>query len=271
MVAHSADDASSSSPTSWFHGERTVELIAIGIVVLAIAGAQWWSKRRRLRFRRLAPMEAIDDAVGRATETGTPVVYITGWGGDMGRPTTMASMAILSHVATYTAEYNSRLLVPSHDPIVASVAEDTIHQAATLAGRPEWIQSSEVTFVTQSQFGYAAAVDGLFARERPGAVFLIGSFEGEALILAEGAQQCGAVTIAGSDSTIQLAFFLVACDYTLIGEELFAAPGLISGDPKVSAAVLAQDWLKYAVLAVLLFGAVGLLAFHADLSALLSR
>ena len=238
--------------------------MAIAVVLLAIAGVRRLVRQRTIRFRRLPPLEAIGDAVGRATESGTPVVYITGWGGDMGRPTTMASMAILSHVARHTAEYNSRLLVPSHDPVVASVAEDTIHQAATLAGRPEWISNTEVTFVTQSQFGYAAAVDGLFARDKPGAVFLLGSFEGEALILAEGAHQCGAMTIAGSDSTIQLAFFLVACDYTLIGEELFAAPGLLSGDHRATMAVLAQDWLKYTVLFLLLLGTAALVTLHFD-------
>ena len=65
---------------------------------------------------------------------------------------------------------------------------------------------------------------------------------------------CGAVTIAGTDSTIQLSFFLVACDYTLIGEELFAAAGLVSGSDTIMAGVWAQDWLKYLILALLLSG-----------------
>ena len=50
--------------------------------------------------------------------------------------------------------------------------------------------------------------------------------------------------ISGTDSTIQLSFFIVACDYTLIGEELFAASGYLSGDESILASVRSQDIIK---------------------------
>jgi len=174
----------------------------------------------------------------------------------MARPTTMASMVILSEVAQNAAGMNCRLIFPSHDPLVASVAQETVQQAARTAGRPDWYRPDDVAFVSQSQLGYAAAVDGLMARERPGAVFLLGTFEGEALILAETAHQTRAVTIAGTDSTIQLSFLLVACDYTLIGEELFAASGLVAKDQTIAAAVWGQDWIRYLIIASLIVGGV---------------
>lgn len=252
--------------------QRIPELTAIVLVIAATFLAGWIVKRKGMpSLRRLPPLDAIPDAIGRATETGTPVVYITGWGGDMGRPTTMASMQILSHLSQRAAEYNCRLIFPSHDPVIATVAEDTIAQAASLAGRPEWKNSTESTFLTQSQFGYSAAIEGLVARERPGAVMLLGTFEGEALILAEAAHQSGAVTISGTDSTIQLSFFLVACDYTLIGEELFAASSMVSRDPRAAASIWAQDWLKYATLAVLLIGAVSIWVFKSDIGPYLAK
>ena len=189
----------------------------------------------------------------------------------MGRPTTMASMQILSHLSQRAAEYNCRLIFPSHDPVIATVAEDTIAQAAALAGRPEWKNNTESTFLTQSQFGYSAAIEGIVARERPGAVMLLGTFEGEALILAEAAHQSGAVTISGTDSTIQLSFFLVACDYTLIGEELFAAASMVSRDPRSAGAIWAQDWLKYLALLILSAGAVALWVFSHNIGPLLAK
>jgi hypothetical protein len=75
-------------------------------------------------------------------------------------------------------------------------------------------------------------------------VFLLGTFEAESLILAETGNSIGAIQIAGTDSTIQLAFFIVACDYTLIGEELFAASGYLSRSESILASVKAQDILK---------------------------
>ncbi len=271
-VPETAHTKSLSVPAMAFQSQRAPELVAVVLVAFATWLAVSLVRRRGLpRMRSLPPLSAIPDAIGRSTESGTPVVYITGWGGDMGRPTTMASMQILSHVSQKSAEYNCRLLFPSHDPVIASVAQDTIHQAATLAGRPEWESRTESAFLTQSQFGYAAAIEGLVARERPGAVMLLGTFEGEALILAESAHRSGAVTISGTDSTIQLSFFLVACDYTLIGEELFAASSMLSKDGEAAASIWAQDWLKYLVLFALLAGAVVLWAFQSDLGPLLAR
>ena len=270
IPATSASAAGEESSAAWFRSDRVPELAAITVVVVTAVAAIWLARRRVPRFRTLPPLAAIDDAVGRATEMGTPVLYTTGWGGDMGRPTTMASMAILARVASTAAAHNSRLVVPTHDPVIASVAQDTVQAVASATGRPEWASETQVSFVTQSQFGYAAAVDGIIAREKPGAAFLLGSFEGEALILAEAAHQHQAVTIAGTDSTIQLSFFLVACDYTLIGEELYVASGLLSDDGRLLRSIWAQDWLKLTILAVLLGGGALALALGTDLGYLLA-
>jgi hypothetical protein len=229
------------------------------VVLVAVRGA----RRRQFYVRPLPGLQAIDDALGRATEMGSPIMYITGWGGDLTRPTTMASLAILGHVAQRTAAFGTRILFPSHDPVVASAAQEVIREGYAAGGRPELFTREDVAFVTQSQLGYAAAVDGIMARRKPGAVFLLGTFEGEALILAETAHNTGAMQISGTDSTIQLSFFLVACDYTLIGEELFAASGYLSGDPLILGAVRGQDILKIIIVAVLIVGAL-LAAFGLD-------
>jgi hypothetical protein len=92
----------------------------------------------------------------------------------------------------------------------------------------------------------------MISRMKPASVFLLGTFEAESLIMAETANSVGAIQIAGTDSTIQLAFFIVACDYTLIGEELFAASGYLSGDQAILASVRAQDILKIVIAAILI-------------------
>ncbi len=240
----------------WYAVERTPELVAVIVCAVAVLVSVYAARRRQFYVRPLPGLQAIDDALGRATEMGSPVMYITGWGGDLARPTTMASLAILSYVARRTAAYGTPILFPSHDPVIASAAEDVIRQGYAAGDRPELFNSDDVAFVTQSQLGYAAAVDGMMMRRKPGAVFLLGTFEGEALILAETAHNVGAMQISGSDSTIQLSFFLVACDYTLIGEELFAASGYLSGDPLILGAVRGQDILKIIIVSILLLGAI---------------
>jgi hypothetical protein len=39
-------------------------------------------------------------------------------------------------------------------------------------------------------------------------------------------------------------FFVVACDYTLIGEELYAASAYLGRDPLLLGSLKAEDWAK---------------------------
>lgn len=227
-------------------------LVAIGIVLYTT-----YHRRSRERFtlRKIAGLEAIEEAIGRATEMARPVLFTPGWGGDIQRPTTIASMNILSHVAAKTARYDCQLVYPTHDPVIMSVAQEVVRESFVREGYPDRFSEDNIRYVSSSQFGYAAAVEGLITRLKPASIFLLGTFEAESLILAETGNFVGAIQIAGTDSTIQLAFFIVACDYTLIGEELFAASGYLSGDQSVLASVRAQDVMKLLIM-ILLVAAV---------------
>jgi hypothetical protein len=53
-----------------------------------------------------------------------------------------------------------------------------------------------------------------------------------------------------------LPFFVTACDYTLIGEELYAASAYLSREPALVGALRAQDIGKGLLLCVMLTGVV---------------
>ena len=74
--------------------------------------------------------------------------------------------------------------------------------------------------------------------------FYQGKFYAESLILAETGNSIGAIQIAGTASAAQIPFFVTACDYTLIGEEFFAASAYLSQDPKLIGGVKGMDVLK---------------------------
>ncbi len=218
-----------------------ISLISIAVVLYAVISIK---RGKEFTIREIPGLKAIDDAVGRATEMGTPVLFTPGWGGDIQRPTTIASMNILSSVAEKTAEYDCRLIYPTHDPVIMAVAQEVVKEGCLKAGYPDRYRADDIFYITSSQFGYAAAVDGIISRTKPASIFLLGTFEAESLIMAETGNAVGAIQIAGTDSTIQLAFFIVACDYTLIGEELFAASGYLSKNKSILSSVKAQDILK---------------------------
>ena len=213
-----------------------------------------------LFLRKIPGLDAVEEAVGRSTEMGRPILYIPGLS-SISDVATIASLNILSQVVKKSAEYETNIIVPNRDPVVYLIAREVVKEAYTTAGRPDLFQSDSVYYVTDSQFGYASAVCGIMVREKPATNFFLGMFWAESLILAETGATTGAIQIAGTDAVTQLPFFITACDYTLIGEELYAASAYLSKEPVLVSTIRAQDMMK-AIIWIIIFlgGILGLFA-----------
>lgn len=241
---------------NWYHTGRTNVLVSVLITGLLVGIFIMYGKRGgKLYMRPIAGLEAVDEAIGRATEMGKPILYSAGRG-SMQRPATIASMNILSSVAERVAEFNIPLIFPNNDPVTMAVAQEVAYEGFARAGHPDNFNPDNIFFVTDSQFGYAAAVDGIILRQRPATNLFFGTFEAESLILAETGNSIGAIQIAGTDSSIQMSFFIVACDYVLIGEELFAASGYLSQDAQVLGSIKGSDYLKVIIILALIIGVI---------------
>ena len=135
-----------------------------------------------------------------------------------------------------------------------TAARETVQSAFLTAGRPDAYNEDLVYYVTDEQFGYVAGVTGTMVREKPAACFYMGAFFAESLILAETGNSIGAIQVAGTAQPSQLPFFVAACDYTLIGEEFFAASAYLSGNPDQLGSLKGQDVGKLIVAALLFIG-----------------
>lgn len=239
--------------------------ILIGCLMLS-ASISWFiyqaRKGKALFVRRIAGLTAIDEAVGRSTEMGKPVLYITGLA-DVDDIQTLASLSILGHIAQKTAEYDTPLVVPCCRSVVMSTAQEVVKESYMKAGRPDTYRAENIHYLTDDQFGYVAGVDGIMVREKPAANFYMGKFYAESLILAETGHSTGAIQIAGTAEASQLPFFVAACDYTLIGEELFAASAYLSNDPLQVGSLKGQDFAK-AIILLAIAGGCLLVTFGMD-------
>jgi hypothetical protein len=240
--------------SNWFNLDRLNVFISVvifsGLVLFFIYTAR---KGKTLFLRRIAGMDHVEEAIGRATEMGKPILYITGLS-DSSDISTIAAMTILGRVARKAAEYDTPLIVPCYDPIVMMVNQEIVKEAYTEAGRPDQYKEDNIFFVTQSQFGYVAAVDGIMMREKPATNFYMGYYFAESLILAETGAMSGAIQIAGTDAVTQLPFFITSCDYCLMGEELYAAGAYLSREPKLLGSIKGQDWSKFIAGVFILLG-----------------
>jgi hypothetical protein len=247
-----------SSPQLFNTARLNILIAMVVFFALVIYYIESAKKGKSLFVRRIAGLDAVEEAVGRATEMGRPIIYVPGLGG-VSEIATIASLNILGEVAKKVAQYDSALLVPNRDPIVYTVAREMVKESYAKAGRPDAFKADSVFFITSEQFAYAAAVDGLMAREKPATNFFLGVFWAESLVLAETGAQTGAIQIAGTDSVYQLPFFITACDYTLIGEELYAASAYLSREPLLLGSLKGQDYGKLVILAIVTIGSALLL------------
>ena len=272
VVANSVNSSARSVTTAAVTTSREwldLHKLNLLIMTLIVGGAIMFfietAKRgRELFVRKISGLEAVDEAIGRATEMGRPILYIPGIQ-DMDDVQTLASLTILGRVAEQVANYDIKIRMPVSRSLVMTAARETIKAGYQTAGRPDAYSEDMVNYVTDEQFGYVAAVDGIMVRERPATVFLLGAFFAESLILAETGNSVGAIQIAGTARPAQLPFFIAACDFTLIGEELFAASAYLSGEPKALGSLKGQDVGKgIAMVAILLGVAIATLAALTD-------
>jgi hypothetical protein len=240
----------------WYNG-RTSVLILVAFCCGAILFYISVARRRKgqVFVRRIPALDAFDEAIGRATEMGKSVLYVPG-DNDVDDPQTIASMNILSRVAEKVATYGCKLLLPCNKAMQMSMAKETVKESYLRVGKPDDFKEENIRYLTDDQFGYVAGVDGIMMRERPAANFYLGAFYAESLILAETGFSTGAIQIAGTAMIDQLPFFVAACDYTLIGEELYAAGASLSQDPVQLGTIKGQDMAKALFLVIIIAGIV---------------
>ena len=239
-------------------------------LILLFGGILQFSTRHALKggdvFLRTIPgVKAVEEAVGRSTEMGKPVLYVPGIQ-DMDQVETVAGVVILGHVSKMTARYETPLNVPVARSIVLKAAQEACKESYLVEGRSDIYNENMVHYVTDDQFAYAAGVNGIMNREKPAACLYMGKFYAESLLLAETGNSIGAIQIAGTASQSQIPFFVTACDYTLIGEEFFAASAYLSQKPDLLGIVKGQDIVKIVML-IMIIGGTLLRLFH-DLGAI---
>jgi hypothetical protein len=232
-----------------------VFLTVVGFATLMIWFVQLSRRNPDIYVRPIGGLAAVNEAIGRATEMGRPILFVPGIA-DLDDPQTIAAIVILKEVAKRSGEYSTPVLTPCKMPVVMTAAEEATKAGYLEAGQPDLYQEDHVRFLSDDQFAYCAGVNGIMLREKPATNIYVGAFWAESLILAETGFDAGAIQIAGTANVSQLPFFVAACDYTLIGEELYAASAYLSREPKLLGALKASDWAKVAFAAAIILGIV---------------
>jgi hypothetical protein len=240
---------------------RFVGLI-LDIVILALT-VYYVGAKEAPYLRRVPALDAIDEAVGRSTEMGRPVLYTmsTGWYGFDWRILTCISL--LSQVARIAARNEARLVVPTggseRSYIIRPAIEEAVKTAFTVEGKPELFNSDDLPFFSGQQYAYIGGVVGMMQRDVPGALFGIYGAS-EAMNFAETANALGSITINSPSYPANAAVLACASDYIIWPEEAPAASAYLSGDPEEVAPIKTQDIMKWGAIILMIVGSIALTA-----------
>lgn len=236
------------------HATWTVIIIEVLLTFFILWNIFSARRGKSLFIRKIPGLNAIDEAVGRATEMGRPTVFVPGIVGlDI---QTLQALSILKHVTTIAAKYRTRVIVPTADSVIYTIAEEISKDAYASHGVPEQFNADDIRYLSDNQFAFASGVVGILNRDKAASNLMFGYFAAESLILAETGQQAGAIQVAGTAQIDQIPFFLTACDYTIIGDEFYAASAYLSREPTLLGSLVGQDFGKAIVIGIIIAGIV---------------
>ncbi len=238
--------------------------VAIAVSMLVFAVVFFWQVFRaragKLPFiRRIAGLDAIDEAIGRATELGRPVHQTPGFASVMNSaqsPMIMSGLSVMRYVSRKTAQYSAPFIVTVGAAETYTIADEVVRSAYSEVNKLSEYSSSMVRFLSPDSFAFATAAVGIMTREKVAANIMIGYFTAESLMLAETGHSVGAIQIAGTAVMPQIPFFAVACDYCLIGEEIYAVSSYLDREPTMMGSLAGQDLAKLIAALLLLGGSI---------------
>lgn len=236
--------------TGWF-GLLFI-LIFIGFILYNVIRA---GSSKQLFIRRIPGLNAIDEAVGRATEMGKPILMVPGLS-DPVNAIAVQAINICAYVTKTAARFSNPILMCAYSASMYTLAQEVIRDVYQQEGVPERFDPDSVRFISDRQFAFAAGVSGIIHREQTAATFFLGEFYAESLIFAETANSIGAIQVASSTEATQTPFFIAACDYVLIGDEFYAASAYLTREPVLVGSLVGQDWAKMFAITCILCGAV---------------
>jgi hypothetical protein len=231
---------------------KVQEFFTLLLVIFILFNIWRAGKNTNLFIRRIAGLTALDEAIGRATEMGKPVLMVPGLG-DLNAISVQA-LNIFAYVTRTAARFGNPIRLCCANAAVYTVAQEIIRDVYQSEGEIEKYDQDSVRFLSDRQFAFAASVSGLILREQTAATFFLGEFFAESLIFAETANSIGAIQVAGSTQNTQTPFFIAACDYVLIADEFYAASAYLTRQPVLVGSLIGQDWSKLLIMASIFLG-----------------
>jgi hypothetical protein len=234
-------------------------IIVMGALIAVFGGIAWAGRRPALR--PLAGFEALRGQQSRAIESGQSLHLSLGTSGIGGgnTATTLAGLAILESLADEAAATDTPPMVTVADPTALVMAQDVLRRAYARQGNSAGYDPRAVRYVAASPLPYAAGAGDILSAEETSANIMAGVFGSEAAFIAEEGSKQAVLQAAGAADVAPLAVLYPSVNHLMIGEEMFAASSYMDNLPAHTGSLLAQDVIRWLLVALLFVASAGAL------------
>jgi len=243
-------------------------ILSMGLVIWALQMA----RKGKLPFlRKLAAIEAIDQAIGRAVEMGRPVHLCPGimelnstYAAEI-----LAGVSACAYAARLAVRYGAEFIPTVCYTDTQALLEEAVRVAYFAEGKGEQYKVGTVRYAPATQ-PYDVFIVGIASTQRPAANICIGPASQQSTFTLEAMYRVGAMSLGGTARTVMSPIFVGACDYFLLGEEVLAVGAYVSEDPTAKGSIRGQDLVKYLFAILVLAGSL-LVSFGSNILITLTR
>lgn len=214
-------------------------------------------------IRKVPGVDAIEEAVGRATELGLPVHSCLGDVADLKgvyAGQVLAGAAVMTEAAKLCARYGTPFIATvggtgGAGAEVVVLIEQLVENAYRSEGKLESFKPENIRFISGERIAWAVGAIGIFYSEGLGANIMVGPWAGTWLPVSETAARLGAIQIGGTARDYMMPIMACICDYFMIGEDIFAAAAILSKNPGITATIAVDDIVRIFLVGLVIVGA----------------
>ena len=227
-------------------------VVLIAFVIAALAA----TRARSIALRDLPAYVAMPMVVGEAVETGRSVHMSFGSSAirDTSTLSAIASAEVLYYLAERSALSDRPTLVTVSDPVTLGLGQDTMRRAYKARGVLNKYSPTKSRWYPEGRMSlaFAAGAGAAMLDENAASNITLGRFGPELMLIAENAVRYDRRVLAQSDQIDGQAVAFAVSEVPLIGEELYTGAAYLSQTPFNIGTVVAQDVLRYLVVAFII-------------------
>jgi hypothetical protein len=233
-------------------GLMVVVLTAAFMIVFALQ-----DRKHRLALRRIKAIERLDDEVGLSVEDGRRLHVSFGRGEFLGyhAASVLTNTAALDEISRRTTGSDRPPAITSGNGTSTLLAVDVLQSAHRFGFSNERMDARRGRLAGVTPMSYAAGVLPALYRENTSTMILGGQLGAEARLILDVAEDEQVQILAAPDSLVGQSIAFSSPVDLLIGEEIFALPAYLHAGSMYSSSLLAEDSLRWILIAFMLVGA----------------